>query len=102
MLTFSKIVITGLALCQIGQGAQTDNNQDCHGEPGCTTSEPYLDSTLPPFRRADDLLGRMTWEEKVGQLGGIRRAFGTSNGKPVFNRTVYETTRSTQNGQIGE
>ncbi|SPN96838.1 related to beta-glucosidase [Cephalotrichum gorgonifer] len=62
---------------------------------------PYLDTTLSPAERATDLLGRMTWEEKVGQLGGVRRAFGTAGGKPTFNRTTYETTRTTQNGQIG-
>src|ERR1044072_7519035 len=29
---------------------------------------PYLDPTLPIERRIDDLLGRMTLEEKVGQM----------------------------------
>ena len=29
---------------------------------------PYLDPTLPIERRVDDLLGRMTLEEKVGQM----------------------------------
>src|SRR5256714_15509029 len=29
---------------------------------------PYLDSTLPVERRIDDLLSRMTLEEKVGQM----------------------------------
>ena len=29
---------------------------------------PYLDPTLPVERRIDDLLARMTLEEKVGQM----------------------------------
>ncbi len=29
---------------------------------------PYLDRALPPERRADDLLGRMTLDEKIGQM----------------------------------
>jgi beta-glucosidase len=29
---------------------------------------PYLDQTMPPERRADDLLGRMTLDEKIGQM----------------------------------
>src|SRR5881398_263739 len=32
------------------------------------TRPPYLDPTLPVERRIDDLLGRMTLEEKVGQM----------------------------------
>jgi hypothetical protein len=61
----------------------------------------YLDATLSPAKRARDLLRRMTWDEKIGQLGGVRRAFGSRDGKPDFNRTAFEQTRSTQNGQIG-
>jgi beta-glucosidase len=34
--------------------------------------EPYKDSSLPLDRRVDDLLGRMTLEEKVAQLQGYR------------------------------
>ncbi|VUC35242.1 unnamed protein product [Clonostachys rosea] len=62
---------------------------------------PYLDPKLSARDRAADLLGRMTWEEKVGQLGGIRRVASRSNGKLTFNRTSFEKTRETQNGQIG-
>lgn len=62
---------------------------------------PYLNPSLPPPERAADLLDRMTWEEKIGQLGGVRRAFGTSTGKPTFNRSSFETVHATQNGQVG-
>ncbi|KAG9252850.1 beta-glucosidase [Emericellopsis atlantica] len=62
---------------------------------------PYLDAALPAHERARDLLGRMTWEDKVGQLGGIRRAVSRVNGEPSFNRTAFEQTRKTQNGQVG-
>ena len=33
-----------------------------------SSNAPYKDSSLPPEKRAADLLGRMTVEEKVGQL----------------------------------
>ncbi|KAK1675012.1 beta-glucosidase [Colletotrichum godetiae] len=61
----------------------------------------YLDSTRSPTERANDLLRLMTWEEKVGQLGGIRRLAETVNGKVSYNETLFEEIRKTQNGQIG-
>ncbi|KAI1413121.1 glycoside hydrolase family 3 protein [Hypoxylon sp. FL1857] len=64
-------------------------------------SPAYLDQSLSPKERAADLLHRMTWEEKVGQLGGIRQTLGRINGKPSFNRTAFDTIHNTQNGQIG-
>lgn len=70
--------------------------------PAGNTSWPYSDSSLSAHERASDLLARMTWEEKVGQLGGIRRPMSRSDGKVIFNRTSFEQTRETQNGQIGK
>lgn len=67
----------------------------------CQDGEPYLDASLPPAERAADLLSRMTWQEKVGQMGGIRRGFSSVDGRPSFNKTSFETIRATQNGQIG-
>ncbi|KAI0377648.1 glycoside hydrolase family 3 protein [Hypomontagnella monticulosa] len=64
-------------------------------------SPAYLDSSLSPKDRAADLLKRMTWEEKVGQLGGVRRTLGRTNGTATFNRTAFDITHKTQNGQIG-
>ena len=34
-------------------------------------SEKYLDSSLTPEERAEDLLGRLSIEEKVYQISGI-------------------------------
>ncbi|KAF6795897.1 periplasmic beta-glucosidase [Colletotrichum sojae] len=62
----------------------------------------YLDASLSPKERADDLLRLMTWEEKVGQLGGIRRLAENVNGKLSFNETSFEEIRKTQNGQIDD
>ncbi|KAL4412814.1 beta-glucosidase [Colletotrichum abscissum] len=62
----------------------------------------YLDSTRSPAERADDLLRLMSWEEKIGQLGGIRRLAETVNGKISYNETLFEEIRKTQNGQIGK
>ncbi|OLN83081.1 Periplasmic beta-glucosidase 2 [Colletotrichum chlorophyti] len=84
--------LTAAALCQIAglaSAAFLSNNSV------------YLDPTRSPKERADDLLRFMTWEEKVGQLGGIRRLAETVSGKVVHNETLFEEIRKTQNGQIG-
>ncbi len=36
--------------------------------PACALAQPYLDARLPVERRVEDLLARMTLEEKVGQM----------------------------------
>src|SRR5581483_340792 len=36
--------------------------------PALQSAEPYRDSSLPLEQRVEDLLGRMTLEEKVGQM----------------------------------
>ncbi|KAI0534159.1 beta-glucosidase [Xylaria digitata] len=61
----------------------------------------YKNPSYTPKERAEDLLKLMTWEEKVGQLGGARRLFNRVDGKPSFNETALATTLETQNGQIG-
>ncbi|KAH0430416.1 periplasmic beta-glucosidase [Colletotrichum camelliae] len=61
----------------------------------------YQDASRSPKERADDLLALMTWEEKVGQLGGIRRLAERVNGALSYNETSFEEIRKTQNGQIG-
>ncbi|KAI4867669.1 glycoside hydrolase family 3 protein [Hypoxylon rubiginosum] len=64
-------------------------------------SPAYLDSSLSPKERAADLLQRMTWEEKVGQLGGVRKTLGRTDGQATFNKTAFDLVHKTQNGQIG-
>ncbi|KAI8305868.1 Periplasmic beta-glucosidase [Colletotrichum sp. SAR11_240] len=61
----------------------------------------YQDASRSPEERADDLLKLMTWEEKVGQLGGVRRLAERVNGALSYNETSFEEIRKTQNGQIG-
>ncbi|GAW17462.1 hypothetical protein ANO14919_069190 [Xylariales sp. No.14919] len=61
----------------------------------------YKNPSYTPKERAEDLLKLMTWEEKVGQLGGARRLFSRVDGKPSFNETALAITLETQNGQIG-
>ncbi|KAL0932621.1 periplasmic beta-glucosidase [Colletotrichum truncatum] len=58
-------------------------------------------SSRSPKDRANDLLQLLTWEEKVGQLGGIRRLAERVNGQLSYNETSFEEIRQTQNGQIG-
>ncbi|KAK3302826.1 alkaline-phosphatase-like protein [Chaetomium strumarium] len=48
-------------------------------------------------QRAKDLLKQMTWEEKIGQMGGVRRVL--SSGTTV--NPQYDTIRQMQNGQMG-
>lgn len=64
-----------------------------------TTVPSYLDSSLSPRVRAEQLLKLMTWEEKIGQMGGIRRLFSAN---VTFNQTSFDEIHKLQNGQIGE
>lgn len=59
----------------------------------------YQDPSLSPKQRAEDLLKLMTWEEKIGQMGGIRRLFAAN---VTFNQTSFDEIYKLQNGQIGE
>jgi beta-glucosidase len=59
----------------------------------------YLDPSSFPRKRAGDLLERMTWEEKIGQMGGVRRLLSAGL---AFNRTSYDQVRALQNGILGE
>ncbi|PVH98363.1 glycoside hydrolase family 3 protein [Periconia macrospinosa] len=61
----------------------------------------YTDPSLGPGQRSQDLLQRLTWEEKIGQMGGIRAAFTSVNGTVRFNRSAFEEIRLKENGQIG-
>ncbi|PSR82142.1 glycoside hydrolase superfamily [Coniella lustricola] len=48
--------------------------------------------------RAADLLSRMTWVQKIGQMGGVRRLLGSDMS---FNQTSYEILAEYQNGILG-
>jgi hypothetical protein len=96
MLRLLINVIAGLALAQDSLAAIPHPRQDGDG-----ATARYLDPKLSARDRSADLLQRMTWEEKVGQLGGIRRPVERTNGKAVFNRTTFERIKKTQNGNIG-
>ncbi|KAI1454139.1 glycoside hydrolase superfamily [Annulohypoxylon moriforme] len=58
----------------------------------------YLDPSKSAEDRAQDLLKRMTWEEKIGQMGGNLKL--ASYG-PIFNESSFEKVNKTQNGIIG-
>ena len=78
------------------------SNGGCEESETCESTANFKNTTLTPAERADSLLKLLTWEEKVGQMGGIRAAFKSVNGSIVFNRTSFEQIRATQNGQIGK
>ncbi|KAI1120995.1 beta-glucosidase [Nemania abortiva] len=61
----------------------------------------YKNPSYTAAQRADDLLGRMTWIEKIGQLGGARRLFERADNQLVFNETALKILLEDQNGQIG-
>ncbi|KAF3352317.1 Folic acid synthesis protein fol1 [Verticillium dahliae VDG1] len=90
-----RCALTLLALLGSATGFTVDSRR--------TSNESFIykDPSFTPKERAQDLLERMTWAEKVGQLGGIRRAVSRTNGKPVFNETSFNAIRKTQNGQLG-
>lgn len=58
----------------------------------------YKDDTCTPSQRAEDLLSRMSWTEKVKQLGGIRQVLGENM---FFNKTNFDIFNEAQNGNIG-
>ena len=58
----------------------------------------YKDPSYTALERATDLLERMTWEEKVGQMGGVRALLGADL---AFNETSYNSIRQLQNGILG-
>ncbi|KAJ5635515.1 uncharacterized protein N7484_008828 [Penicillium longicatenatum] len=63
------------------------NNGDIYKDPSCTSTQ-----------RAEDLLARMSWSEKVKQLGGIRQVLG---GNMSFNKTKFDIFNEAQDGNIG-
>ncbi|KAJ5653560.1 hypothetical protein N7490_000563 [Penicillium lividum] len=58
----------------------------------------YKDNTCSQSQRAEDLLSRMSWTEKVKQLGGIRQVLGE---KMSFNKTKFDIFNKAQDGNIG-
>lgn len=58
----------------------------------------YKDPSCSVSQRAADLLSRMSWEEKVKQLGGIRQVLGENM---LFNETKFNVFNESQNGNIG-
>lgn len=59
----------------------------------------YKDASYSASDRASDLLSRMTWAEKIGQMGGVRRLLGSGLS---FNQTSYDIISQYQNGILGE
>ncbi|KAK7182312.1 hypothetical protein DPSP01_002385 [Paraphaeosphaeria sporulosa] len=96
-----QLFAVALLLIHSNLAQASSTPSDCGGSQVCRKTEPYKTASLTPAERANDLLKRLTWEEKIGQMGGIRAAFRSINGSVAFNRTSFEQIRSTQNGQIG-
>jgi beta-glucosidase len=65
-----------------------------YGQDGMT----YKNSSYSALERAKDLLRRMTWEEKIGQMGGVRVLLGANL---TFNETTYNSIHELQNGILG-
>lgn len=92
MKSFSTM-LAGFALAA-GASAQSAGN-------GTTNSSTpiYKDPTYSAEDRATDLLSRMTWAEKIGQMGGVRRLLSANL---AFNQTSYDIISEYQNGILGE
>lgn len=97
-----KLFAIGPLLFNVINAQNSGSPEGYRGVRACEDTEQYKNASLTPAERADDLLGRLTWEEKIGQMGGIRAAFSSVNGSVALNRTSFEKIRSTQNGQIGK
>lgn len=63
-----------------------------------TTSSCHLGKRCDASQRARALLKQMTWEEKIGQMGGVRRVL--SSGTTI--NPQYGAIQKMQNGEMGE
>lgn len=70
-----QIVAAFLAACQLGEAKST------------------------PRQRAKALLKKMTYQEKITQMGGIRRLLKSGG---VVDEDNFDSRYATQNGNIGE
>jgi beta-glucosidase len=72
MKTFNLGLVFGLLcyLCSIMERGYAQNSQNFDVNSGTGHNEllPYMNPSLPVEQRIDDLIGRMTLEEKIGQL----------------------------------
>lgn len=59
----------------------------------------WKDPSLSASQRADSLLVHLSWEEKIGQMGGIRQLLGVND---TFNRTTWNTLYPLQHGILSE
>lgn len=77
MVNFQHVLASALALSHHGLAAKSQSHR----------------------QRAEALLKKMTWEEKVGQMGGVRRLLKLG---PVVDEENYEKIHRLQNGNMGE
>lgn len=59
----------------------------------------WRDPSLSASQRADSLLVQLSWEDKIGQMGGIRQLLGPND---TFNRTTWNTLYPLQHGILSE
>lgn len=76
MVKFS-ILTSALAVCHVGFAEAKDS----------------------PRQRAEALLGKMTWEEKIAQMGGIRRLLKLG---PSIDQENFDKIYELQHGNIGK
>jgi hypothetical protein len=99
MFTLKDVIILNLAFALCAAAADLLHSPELRRRDSCQDGVVYKNPSCTPQLRARDLLSRMTWEEKVGQMGGIRRLLGANY---TFNRTYYDTYSPLQNGILGK
>jgi beta-glucosidase len=62
-------------------------------------SSAWQDRSLPAAQRAENLLLQLSWEEKIGQMGGIRQLLQPN---ATFNRTTWNDLYPLQHGILSE
>lgn len=80
----------GVGVASVAQAAGNSTN---------SSTPIYRDPSFSALDRATDLLARMTWPEKIGQMGGVRRLLGSNLS---FNQTSYDILSQYQNGILGK
>ncbi|ETI23267.1 hypothetical protein G647_05066 [Cladophialophora carrionii CBS 160.54] len=84
--------MAGVLLCLLALDISTASSAVLLPRQGDST---WQDTGLPAAQRADALLPQLSWEEKIAQMGGIRRLLGAN---ATFNRTAWDALYPLQHG----
>jgi len=80
-----------------GETGRTDTQRPLHAQ----ETPRYLDPSAPVDERIEDLLGRMTIEEKIGQMNQLDFSLVNADGQPIINLDEDKVRNLVQNYHVG-